>query len=191
VEGAEDSEALADNDLQNTNVQAHDVVIALAASGSTPYAIAAVKGAKARGALTIAFANNPDAPLTQIADFGMTLDTGPEVLSGSTRLKAGTAQKIALNTLSTALMVRLGKVYGNLMVDVRATNRKLVARAMRLTMQITRCGELEARTALVACDYRVKTAAVMILRDVDAYEADSMLAKHEGNLRSCLSSGPA
>ncbi len=186
VEGAEDSEALALADVARVDIKNDDVVIALAASGTTPYAIAAVNAAKARGALTITFANNPNAPLTAAADFGITLDTGAEIISGSTRLKAGTSQKVALNTFSTALMVRLGKVYGNLMVDVRATNNKLVARAMRLTMQIAKCGDMEARAALVACDYRVKTAVVMILCDLDAHGADAALAQCEGNLRTCL-----
>jgi N-acetylmuramic acid 6-phosphate etherase len=186
VEGAEDSETLARQDIERVGVRSSDVVIALAASGTTPYAIAAVREANARGALTIAFANNADTPLTSIAQIGITLNTGAEMLSGSTRLKAGTSQKIALNTFSTALMVRLHKTYGNLMVDVRATNQKLVQRAMRLTQHIANCSEMEARSALVACDYRVKTAVVMIVRDCDAYEADHQLRKLDGNLRACL-----
>jgi hypothetical protein len=121
------------------------VVLLIAASGGTPYVLGALRAAREAGALTIGFANNPDAPVAGEAEIGITLDTGPEVISGSTRLKAGTSQKIALNTFSSALMVRLNKVYGNLMVDLKATNAKLVLRAIRLTMFAT--GADEARPA--------------------------------------------
>jgi N-acetylmuramic acid 6-phosphate etherase len=189
VEGAEDDAAAGARDVQNLGVGSHDVVIILAASGTTPFALGALKAAREAGALTIALANNPDAPLTEQAEIGITLDTGPEVISGSTRLKAGTSQKIALNTLSSAIMVRLNKVYGNLMVDVRATNAKLRLRAVNLTMHAAHCDEARAVEALDACAFRVKTAIVMIECDLDAARADALLASVQGSVRKALELG--
>ena len=123
VEGAEDDADQGARDVQSIQVGHNDVVLLIAASGSTPYVLGALNAARSAGALTVGFANNPNAPVTQKSDIGITLDTGSEVISGSTRLKAGTSQKIALNTFSSALMVRLNKVYGNLMVDLKATNK--------------------------------------------------------------------
>lgn len=189
VEGAEDDAAAGARDLRNVGAGDHDVVIVLAASGGTPFALGALKAAREAGALTIAFANNPNAPLTSAAEIGITLDTGPEVISGSTRLKAGTSQKIALNTLSSAIMVRLNKVYGNLMVDVRATNAKLRQRAVRLTMHAAHCDEARAVEALDACAFRVKTAIVMIECDLDAVRADALLESVKGSVRKALELG--
>jgi N-acetylmuramic acid 6-phosphate etherase len=189
VEGAEDDATAGAHDVQNVGVSEHDVVIVLAASGGTPFALGAMKAAREAGALTIAFANNPNAPLTTEAEIGITLDTGPEVISGSTRLKAGTSQKIALNTLSSAIMVRLNKVYGNLMVDVRATNAKLRLRAVNLTMHAAHCDEARAVEALDACAFRVKTAIVMIECDLDAARADALLASLQGSVRKALELG--
>ncbi len=186
VEGAEDDAAAGAHDLNAMGPSEHDVVIVLAASGATPFALGALAAARAAGALTIAFANNPRARLTQEAEIGITLDTGPEVISGSTRLKAGTAQKIALNTLSTAIMVRLNKVYGNLMVDVRATNAKLRRRAVSLTMHAAHCDEARAVQALDAASFRVKTAIVMIECGLDASAADALLATVQGSVRAAL-----
>jgi N-acetylmuramic acid 6-phosphate etherase len=186
VEGAEDSREDGAADMRVTNVTANDVVIVLAASGTTPYALGAIDEAKSRGALTIGMANNPAAPVTAAADIGITLDTGSEVISGSTRLKAGTAQKIALNTFSSALMVRLNKVYGNLMVDVKPTNAKLVKRTVRLTMLATGCDETTAIRTLETCDHHVKTAVVAIKAGVDAAEANAMLAQAEGSVQRAL-----
>jgi N-acetylmuramic acid 6-phosphate etherase len=162
VEGAEDDAGAGERDLLALGPTGSDVVLALAASGSTPYAVAAVEAARARGALTVGFANNPGSPLLEAAEHAVLLDTGPEVVTGSTRLKAGTAQKIALNTFSTAVMVGLGKVYGNLMVDLKATNAKLRGRALRLAVAATGAAEAEAGQALEAAGWSVKTAIVML-----------------------------
>jgi N-acetylmuramic acid 6-phosphate etherase len=158
VEGAEDDIDQGAADLHGVNVTKDDVVLLVAASGGTPYVLGALRAARAIGALTIGFANNVDAPVANEAEIGVTLDTGSEVISGSTRLKAGTSQKIALNTFSSALMVRLNKVYGNLMVDLKATNAKLVLRAIRLTAFATGADEAAARAVLEQCDFHVKTA---------------------------------
>ena len=186
VEGAEDDADLGAHDIAQANVNAQDVVILLAASGATPYVMGALQAAKSNGALTIAFANNPDAPVTQQADIGITLDTGPEIISGSTRLKAGTAQKIALNAFSSTLMVRLHKVYGNLMVDVKASNAKLVRRTVALTMLATQCDEATATQALASCGYHVKLAIVMVRKQLSADAARTLLATADGNVRAAL-----
>lgn len=190
VEGAEDDLEAGKRDLLALHPTRHDVVIAIAASGTTPYPLGAVAAAKEVGALTIGLANNPETPLVKHSQIGIVLETGPEVISGSTRLKAGTAQKIALNAFSSTLMVRLGKVYGNLMVDMQATNAKLVARAMRLTVAATGASENEAKTALEACDYRVKTAIVMIKKNLDAQVAQALLNRVDGNVRRALEALP-
>ena len=186
IEGAEDSASAGEQDLTDIGVSEPDVVIVLAASGATPFALGALRAARKAGALTIAFANNPDAPLTAAAEIGIMLDTGAEVIAGSTRLKAGTAQKIALNTLSSAIMVRLNKVHGNLMVDVRATNAKLRKRAVSLTMHAAHCGEARAVQALDACAFRVKTAIVMIECNLKAAQADALLASVHGSVRKAV-----
>ena len=162
------------------------MAILIAASGATPYVLGALDAAKAAGALTIGIANNPDAPIANQAEIGLTLDTGSEVISGSTRLKAGTAQKIALNTLSSAIMVRLHKVYGNLMVDLSPTNAKLYRRATALTMRATGADEATARRALEACDYRVKVAIVSIARKLTAAAARAELEQVDGSVRRAL-----
>ena len=186
VEGAEDDQSQGGYDLLALQPTANDVVILIAASGATPYAMGALAAATKVGALTIGLANNPGAPLAAGAAIGIVLDTGAELVSGSTRLKAGTAQKIALNTLSTAIMVRLHKVYGNLMVDLRATNAKLVARAVRLTMVATDRPEADARRALGACGWRVKVAVVMLKAGCKAHEAEDRLDAAEGSVQGAL-----
>lgn len=186
VEGAEDDRAQGAADLRALAPTKNDVLIALAASGATPYALGALEAAKAAGALTIGIANNPNAPVATQAEVGITLDTGSEVISGSTRLKAGTAQKITLNTLSSAIMVRLHKVYGNLMVDVHPTNAKLFRRAIALTTRATGADEAAARRALEACSYRVKTAIVMLKRSLDPAAAEAALTAVQGNVRAAL-----
>ncbi len=186
VEGAEDDRAQGAADLAALNPGPNDVALLLAASGGTPYVLGAIEAARAAGALTIAFANNPGAPVTREADIGITLDTGAEVISGSTRLKAGTSQKIALNTFSSALMVRLNKVYGNLMVDLKATNAKLVKRALALTVRASGASEADAQAALSACDNHVKTALVMLKRGVGADEARALLDSTDGNVGKAL-----
>jgi len=186
VEGAEDDAGQGAADLRATRPDPNDVVLLIAASGSTPYVLGALEAARAAGALTIGIANNPGAPVAAGAGIGIVLDTGPELISGSTRLKAGTAQKIALNTLSSALMVRLGKVYGNLMVDLRATNAKLVRRALALTMRATGAGEAQAAQALERCGRRVKVAIVMLRAGIDTDEALRRLEAAEGSVRAAL-----
>jgi N-acetylmuramic acid 6-phosphate etherase len=186
VEGAEDNREAAVADVQALQLTPNDVVLLLAASGTTPYAIAAAGAARAAGALTIGMANNPGTPLLAACEIAITLDTGPELISGSTRLKAGTAQKIALNTFSSAVMVRLNKVYGNLMVDLRATNAKLAQRALRLTIAATGADEERARVALDASGLRVKVAIVMLKAGVDAATAEARLDAAQGSVHQAL-----
>ena len=186
VEGAEDDAAQGAADLAALQPQANDVVLLLAASGATPYALGAAEAASAAGALTVAIVNNPGAPLAAACELAVVLDTGPEVISGSTRLKAGTAQKIALNTFSSSVMVRLHKVYGNLMVDLRATNAKLVQRALRLTMRASGADGAAAGAALAACGHHVKTAIVMLKAGVDVAEATRRLVAADGSVHGAL-----
>lgn len=186
VEGAEDRPEQGARDLAVLLPGPQDVVLLLAASGSTPYVLGVLQAAREAGALTIGIANNAGAPLTAQADIGITLETGSELISGSTRLKAGTAQKIALNTFSSALMVRLNKVYGNLMVDVQPTNAKLWARAVSLTMRATGCDEATARRTLHGCGQRVKVAIVAILGKLDSASAEARLAAAGGSVRTAL-----
>ena len=190
VEGAEDDRAQGAADLLALKPTAQDVVLLLAASGGTPYALGAAQAAREAGALTVGIVNNSGAPLAAACEIGIVLDTGPEVISGSTRLKAGTAQKIALNTFSSSVMVRLNKVYGNLMVDLRATNAKLVQRALRLTVRATGADEVAARDALAACGSHVKTAIVMLKANVDAAEATRRLAAADGSVNGALKALP-
>ncbi len=187
VEGAEDSAEQGAADLQALAPTAHDVMLGIAASGGTPYVLGAIAAARAAGCLTIGLASGPGAAVAAQAEIGIVLDTGPEVISGSTRLKAGTAQKIALNTFSSSLMVRLNKVYGNLMVDVRATNAKLVKRALRQTLLATSSEEREPQAAMQASGMHVKTAIVMLRAGVDDEVARRRLAAADGNVQGALS----
>lgn len=182
VEGAEDDVAGGARDIDRLEVGAGDVVIGLAASGRTPYVIGALDRAKKRGALTVSLSCNPGAELSEHAAYAIEVDTGPEVLTGSTRLKAGSAQKQVLNMISTALMVRSGRTYGNLMVDVHATNAKLRTRAIRLVTLIAETDEQTAQRALESCDYEVKTAVVMLRRGETAEAARVLLARVAGRL---------
>ena len=186
VEGAEDDFDQGAADLRSVNVGPDDVVLAIAASGGTPYVLGALQAGRAAGALTVGFANNTDAPVANEAEIGVTLDTGPEVISGSTRLKAGTSQKIALNTFSSALMVRLNKVYGNLMVDLKATNAKLVRRAIRLTTFATGADEAAARAVLEQCGFHVKTAIVALSKQTSVEQAQALLEAAHGSVRQAL-----
>ena len=186
VEGAEDDAGQGMADLAALGIGPHDVVLGIAASGSTPYVLGALRAARAAGALTLGLANNPHAPLLAAAEIGILLDTGAEVVSGSTRLKAGTAQKIALNTFSSALMVRLNKVYGNLMVDLKATNAKLVWRAIRLTSFATGADEDAARATLEACGFHVKTAIVALSKQTSVEQAQALLEAARGSVRQAL-----
>jgi N-acetylmuramic acid 6-phosphate etherase len=186
VEGAEDDAAQGAADVLGVGPGPYDVVLLLAASGRTPYVLGALHAARAAGALTIGIANNTGAPVALQAEIGITLDTGAEVISGSTRLKAGTSQKIALNTFSSALMVRLNKVYGNLMVDLQPTNAKLLLRAIRLTMHASGADEAAARSMLVACQFHVKVAIVALSRQITVDQAQALLARADGSVRLAL-----
>ncbi len=186
VEGAEDNRAQGAADLAALTPTRGDVVVLVAASGGTPFTLGVLDAAKAAGALTIGIVNNVGTPLGGLVDIAVVLDTGPEVLSGSTRLKAGTAQKIALNALSSALMVRMNKVYGNLMVDLRATNTKLRLRAVNLTMRATGASEADVLRALGASGDSVKVAIVMLARGLDAVQAQQRLAGADGSVRKAL-----
>jgi N-acetylmuramic acid 6-phosphate etherase len=186
VEGAEDDLNQGATDLRAVNAGPNDVVLLVAASGGTPYVLGALRAAREAGALTVGFANNTDAPVASEAEIGITLDTGSEVISGSTRLKAGTSQKIALNTFSSALMVRLNKVYGNLMVDLKPTNAKLVLRAVSLTMFATGADERAARAALEQCDFHVKVAIVALSNKTSIEQARAALEAARGSVRQAL-----
>lgn len=186
VENAEDSAALASADLEGIGLTDRDVVVGIAASGRTPYVIGGLDHARGVGAATVALACNTDAEISRHADVAIEVDNGPEVLTGSTRLKAGTSQKLVLNMISTAAMVRLGKVYGNLMVDVRPTNEKLVDRAVRIVQAATDCDRRTAETALAAADGHAKTAIVAILCGVDTDTARSRLSAADGFVRGAL-----
>lgn len=186
VEGAEDSEELAAEDLDKIKIGENDVVVAIAASGRTPYAIGALKHAKKFKAQCISIACNKDSKLSKYADVAIEVDAGPEVLTGSTRLKAGTCQKIILNMISTASMVGIGKVYGNLMVDMKATNIKLVERAKRIVMESTGCDIYRAAKTLEISDYSIKEAIIMILTGVTKEEAKKRIIQNNGFIRKCI-----
>ncbi|CAM5722132.1 N-acetylmuramic acid 6-phosphate etherase [Streptomyces coeruleorubidus] len=186
VEGAEDSRELARADLEPLGLTPDDTVVGISASGRTPYAIGAVEYARSRGSLTIGLACNADSPLAAAAEHGVEIVVGPELLTGSTRLKAGTAQKLVLNMLSTITMIRLGKTYGNLMVDVRASNDKLRARSHRIVALATGAGDEEIERALAATDGEVKNAILTILADVDGPTAARLLEESDGHLRAAL-----
>ena len=189
VENAEDRPELGAADLERHQLTAEDVVLGVAASGRTPYVLGGLAYAHSVGAGTIALACNPDSPMAAAADLAITVVTGPEVLTGSTRLKAGTAQKLVLNMLSTASMVRLGKTYSNLMVDVQPTNAKLRQRATRIVAEIAEITNDDARALLEQAGWEVKTAAVMELAQVDATEARTRLAVHRGRVRAAVVRG--
>ncbi|MGE7391150.1 N-acetylmuramic acid 6-phosphate etherase [Streptomyces sp. NPDC004126] len=186
VEGAEDSRELAAADLAALALTRDDTVVGVSASGRTPYAIGAVEYARTRGALTVGLSCNAGSALAAAAEHGIEVVVGPELLTGSTRLKAGTAQKLVLNLISTVTMIRLGKTYGNLMVDVRATNEKLRARARRIVALATGAPDEEIEAALAATGGEVKDAVLVVLGGVDGPEAARLLAGAGGHLRDAL-----
>ncbi|WP_145499357.1 N-acetylmuramic acid 6-phosphate etherase [Streptomyces sp. CFMR 7] len=190
VEGAEDSKELAAADLDALKLTADDTVVGISASGRTPYAIGAVEHARAQGALTVGLSCNAGSALAAAAEHGLEIVTGPELLTGSTRLKAGTAQKLVLNMISTITMIRLGKTYGNLMVDVRASNEKLRARSRHIVSLATGASDAEIEAALAATDGEVKHAILVILGRVDAATAAERLAESDGHLRKALNAEP-
>lgn len=186
AEGAEDSGDAGIADMRTINVTVDDAVVGITASGRTPYVLAALEHAGAVGAATIGVSNNRESALSAVVDVPIEVPTGPEVVAGSTRMKAGTAQKLVLNTLSTASMVRLGKTFGNLMVDVKASNEKLKVRARRIVMEATGVSEEEATGALDEADGHVKTAVVALLASVTTGEARLRLAAADGSVRTAL-----
>ncbi len=186
VEGAEDSEEAGHADLALLPVMGYDAVVGLSASGTAPYVLGALSEARSREALTIGIACNPGSPLEALADIAITPLVGPEVIAGSTRLKAGTAQKMVLNMLSTGAMVRLGKTFGNLMVDLRASNDKLRRRARGIVAQVTGLPEDEAAQLLKACEGEIKTAIVCHLAGVTPDEARIGLQAAGGRVRTVL-----
>ncbi|WP_434314372.1 N-acetylmuramic acid 6-phosphate etherase [Erwinia persicina] len=188
VEGAEDDEQLGIADLQALNLTPNDMVVGIAASGRTPYVTGALRFARQQGCRTAAISCNPDSPIAREALIAISPVVGPEALTGSTRLKSGTAQKLVLNMLSTGAMVKIGKVYQNLMVDMLATNIKLVDRARRMVCEATGCDAQLAENALQQAQYEVKTAILMILADLPADQAKQRLIACNGFLRAALAS---
>ncbi|SFT96909.1 N-acetylmuramic acid 6-phosphate etherase [Kosakonia arachidis] len=186
VENAEDSLTLGIDDLKALNFTAHDVLVGIAASGRTPYVIAAMKYAQSLKATTVALTCNENSEMAHIANIAIVPVVGPEVVTGSSRMKAGTAQKLVLNMLTTGAMIRSGKVYGNLMVDVEATNLKLVQRQINIVMEATGCTSDIAEQALKACGGHCKTAIVMVLGQLSAEQATHLLADNGGFIRQAL-----
>lgn len=189
VEGAEDSSELGAEDLRKIGFCAKDVLVGIAASGRTPYVLGAIAYAKEQGASVIGVTCCPGSQIDQASDIGIAPAPGPEAVTGSTRMKSGTAQKMVLNMLSTGAMIRLGKVYGNLMVDVKPSNEKLVVRCRNIVRQATGADDETAARALDACSYRCKTAIVMILCGADAQEADTLLKGADGRVAAAIKAG--
>ncbi len=185
-EGAEDSEQLAADNLSAVGLNEKDALVALAASGRTPYSIGALKYARAKGAAAIALVCSPNSPMSKEAILTICPLPGPEVITGSTRLKAGTAQKLVLNMLSTGIMIKLGKVYGNLMVDVQATNQKLAERSKLIVMEATGCSRAEAETALDSTDGSAKLAIFLRLSGLDVQTAKQKLKAADGYVAKAL-----
>lgn len=183
IEGSEDDFALGVSDVQRLSVGAADVVVAVSASGRTPYVLGALAVAREAGALTVGVVNNRGSALAGMCDVAIEAPTGPEIVSGSTRLKAGTAQKLVLNSLSTLVMVKLGRTFGDLMVDARASNAKLRRRAHRTVMEGSGAADGEVAAALEESDGEVKVALVMLLAGVDAEQARARLAAADGHVR--------
>lgn len=186
VENAEDNRELAVSDLNALNFNEKDVLVGIAASGRTPYVLGGMEYALSLGATVAAVSCNPDSEMSRLAGIAITPVVGPEVITGSSRMKAGTAQKLILNMITTGAMIRSGKVYGNLMADVEATNAKLVERQKRIVMAATECDRATAEQALAACDGHCKTAIVMILAQLSAGDAKALLAQHQGFIRDAL-----
>ena len=186
IEGAEDSKAQAVVDLQTIQFSSKDVLVGIAASGRTPYVIGALEYAKSLGSVTVSIASNPNSAMANIVDIAIDTVVGPEVLTGSSRLKSGTAQKLVLNMLTTASMILMGKCYQNLMVDVQASNEKLKARAIRIVMQATDCDKALAEETLKLADQNAKLAIMMILSGLDRAQAEALLEKHHGKLQLAL-----
>ncbi|THV31596.1 N-acetylmuramic acid 6-phosphate etherase [Glycomyces paridis] len=186
VEGTEDDADAGAAAMAAEDIGPDDAVVGIAASGRTPFVLAAIHEARRRGALTVGLSCNTGAALSEAAEFAIEVAVGPEVVAGSTRLKSGTAQKFVLNMISTISMVRLGKVYGNYMVDMRVANSKLAARAVRMIRDITGAGPEDAEAALIASGNRIKTAVVMLELGVGVKDAEARLRRAEGRLAGAL-----
>lgn len=186
IEGAEDNVQQGQADLEEIDFSARDVLVGVAASGRTPYVLGALNYAKQLGATTVSIASNPKSKMAEVADIAIETVVGPEVLTGSSRMKSGTAQKLVLNMLTTASMVLIGKCYQNLMVDVQASNEKLKARALKIVMEATECDNEAAANVLAKANGQVKLAILMQLSGLDALEAQSLLDKSNGKLRQAL-----
>lgn len=186
IEGAEDSKAQAVFDLQTIHFSSKDVLVGIAASGRTPYVIGSLEYAKSLGSVTVSIASNPNSAMANIVDIAIDTVVGPEVLTGSSRLKSGTAQKLVLNMLTTASMILMGKCYQNLMVDVQASNEKLKARAIRIVMQATDCDKTLAEETLKLAEQNAKLAIMMILSGLDRAQAEALLEKYHGKLQLAL-----
>lgn len=186
IEGAEDSKAQAVVDLQTIQFSSKDVLVGIAASGRTPYVIGALEYAKSLGSVTVSIASNPNSAMANIVDIAIDTVVGPEVLTGSSRLKSGTAQKLVLNMLTTASMILMGKCYQNLMVDVQASNEKLKARAIRIVMQATDCDKTVAEDTLKLAEQNAKLAIMMILSGLERPQAEALLEKNQGKLQLAL-----
>lgn len=186
IEGAEDNVQQGQADLEEIDFSARDVLVGIAASGRTPYVLGALNYAKQLGATTVSIASNPNSKMAEVADIAIETVVGPEVLTGSSRMKSGTAQKLVLNMLTTASMVLIGKCYQNLMVDVQASNEKLKARALKIVMEATECDNETAANILAKANGKVKLAILMQLSGLDALKAQSLLDKLNGKLHQAL-----
>ena len=186
IEGAEDSKELAIEDLTQHQLTARDVVIAIAASGRTPYAVSAIEYGKKVGALTISVTCNNQSPMNQLAEIGIAPIVGPEVITGSTRMKAGSAQEMVLNMFSTGIMVKVGNIYQNLMVNVQPTNEKLIQRATNIIKEAAEIEESQAKEYLEAAQLEVAPAIVMAKAHVDFQKAKQLLAEHDGRISEVL-----
>ncbi|EJD6663297.1 N-acetylmuramic acid 6-phosphate etherase [Providencia sp. CRE-3FA-0001] len=191
VENAEDKPELGEQDLKNIQFNEKDILVGIAASGRTPYVLGSLAYANKIGATTAAISCNPNSPIANAADIAITPVVGAEVVTGSSRMKAGTAQKLVLNMITTGAMIRIGKVFGNLMVDVEATNAKLIERQTKIVMEATDCDRATAETALQQCDRHCKTAILMVLTGLNADDARQLLSDNHGFIRTALNMAPS
>lgn len=186
VENAEDKPEQGQADLQSIQFDYKDILVGIAASGRTPYVVGAMEYAKSQGATVISLCCNPNAPMIGLADIAITPIVGAEVITGSSRMKAGTAQKLVLNMLTTASMIKIGKVFSNLMVDVEASNAKLIERQIHIVIEATSCSRQQAINALEQCNRQCKTAIIMLLMQISAEQAMTLLNKNRGMIAHVL-----
>lgn len=189
IEGAEDDVDAGRSDMQKLGLNGDDIVVGIAASGRTPYVLGAMDYARSVGAKTVALTCSKTSQMNKTADISIGVETGPEVISGSTRMKCGTAEKMVLNMISTGAMIRMGKVYGNLMVDVKPTNEKLICRAISIVSAAAKVDEALAKKTLVSCGFSVKTAIVMLILGLSAEDANERLAASGGVIAKALEEG--